>query len=132
MVSCLPKCLISEGYDSFHCSFRHPYLILRLSLKPLCELKASLLLCLQNTFDIQMLSKTLDEVDVLLPQRLIERTRQRRELLNQKMGKTPEAAPRKRRTPLAEDLTDSNVVEEPPDPNADGMWTSVCVKQNYF
>ncbi|KAK7504660.1 hypothetical protein BaRGS_00004146 [Batillaria attramentaria] len=39
--------------------------------------------------------------------KLIERTRQRRELLNQKMGKTPEAAPRKRRTPLMEDLTDN-------------------------
>lgn len=44
-------------------------------------------------------------------ERLIERTRQRRELLNQKMGKTPEAAPRKRRTPLSEDQTD-NVGEE--------------------
>lgn len=39
--------------------------------------------------------------------KLIERTRQRRQLLNEKMGKTPEAAPRKRRTPLMEDLSDN-------------------------
>ncbi|XP_041375110.1 anillin-like isoform X2 [Gigantopelta aegis] len=41
-------------------------------------------------------------------EQLIERSRQRREMLNQKLGKTPEAAPRKRRTPLSEDLS-SNV-----------------------
>ena len=52
-------------------------------------------------------------------QRLIERTRQRRELLNQKMGKTPEAAPRKRRTPLSEDLTD-NVGGETTKQNLEG------------
>ncbi|KAL8608422.1 hypothetical protein ACOMHN_002655 [Nucella lapillus] len=39
-------------------------------------------------------------------------TRQRRELLNQKMGKTPEAAPRKRRTPLAEDWVSGNAAQE--------------------
>ncbi|XP_076470449.1 uncharacterized protein LOC143300571 isoform X2 [Babylonia areolata] len=41
-------------------------------------------------------------------ERLLERTRQRRELLDQKMGKSLEPAPRKRRSPLSEDLT-SNV-----------------------
>ena len=55
---------------------------------------------------------------VFLSQRLVERTRQRREMLNQKLGKTPDPAPRKRvledraniqanltKTPLPEDGT---------------------------
>ncbi|XP_013408740.1 anillin isoform X2 [Lingula anatina] len=44
--------------------------------------------------------------------KLLERTRQRREQLTQKMAESPRAAPRKRRTPLAEDLTDNIVQEE--------------------
>ncbi|XP_048253583.1 anillin-like isoform X3 [Haliotis rufescens] len=45
-------------------------------------------------------------------EKLIERTRQRREMLNQKLGKTPDPTPRKRRTPLGEDTTD-NIIEDP-------------------
>ncbi|KAK7115131.1 hypothetical protein V1264_001062 [Littorina saxatilis] len=60
-------------------------------------------------------------------QRLIERTRQRREQLNQKMGKTPEAAPRKRRTPLSEDLT-SNVGDNSSQQNTDDSPKRQCVR----
>ncbi|XP_070199990.1 anillin-like isoform X4 [Littorina saxatilis] len=59
--------------------------------------------------------------------RLIERTRQRREQLNQKMGKTPEAAPRKRRTPLSEDLT-SNVGDNSSQQNTDDSPKRQCVR----
>ncbi|KAK6184693.1 hypothetical protein SNE40_007110 [Patella caerulea] len=38
-------------------------------------------------------------------QRLIERTRQRREMLNEKLGKTPDPAPRKRTIPFSENTT---------------------------
>lgn len=67
--------------------------------------------------------------NVFFYQRLIERTRQRRELLNQKMGKTPEAAPRKRRTPLAEDFMDNIVKQEASDAQqtSDGItFSKMC------
>ncbi|OWF52128.1 anillin-like isoform X3 [Mizuhopecten yessoensis] len=50
-------------------------------------------------------------------QRLLERTRQRREMLNQKLGKTPEPMPRKR---VLEDSTTENVVIKSKDEESPG------------
>ncbi|XP_060079914.1 anillin-like isoform X2 [Ylistrum balloti] len=50
-------------------------------------------------------------------ERLLERTRQRREMLNQKLGKTPEPAPRKR---ILEDSTSENVVFKSKDEESPG------------
>ncbi|XP_033753795.1 anillin-like [Pecten maximus] len=50
-------------------------------------------------------------------QRLLERTRQRREMLNQKLGKTPEPMPRKR---ILEDSTSENVVLKSKDEESPG------------
>ena len=45
-------------------------------------------------------------------QQLIERTRQRRAMLNEKLGKTPDPAPRKR---VLEDTTNQQPIRKPVD-----------------
>lgn len=70
---------------------------------------------------------TILNISFLLPydlQRLIERTRQRREILNQRIAGMPEAAPRKRRTPVLESDGSEKILTEVQN-NQDGMLNSL-------
>ncbi|XP_055891176.1 anillin-like isoform X2 [Biomphalaria glabrata] len=61
-------------------------------------------------------------------QRLIERTRQRREVLNQRMAGMPEAAPRKRRTPVLESDGSEKVLTEKQN-NQDDSPKRQCLRE---
>ncbi|BFZ19830.1 hypothetical protein BsWGS_22869 [Bradybaena similaris] len=60
-------------------------------------------------------------------QKLIEKTRQRREILNQRMAGMPEAAPRKRRTPVHEQEAENVLAEK--QINQDDSPKRQCVRE---
>ena len=68
-----------------------------------------MVLCVPGLKHFRLLYNTCSLFFNFLSQKLVERTRQRREMLNQKLGKTPDPAPRKR---VLEDT--ANLQPKPP------------------